>query len=301
MIIDAHFHLWKLQRGDYGWITPELTALYRDYQHSDWLEERGNDVSAGILVQCAPTLAETEFLLDIADKHTDILAVVGWVDLSTDKAREELKALAKHNKLVGIRPMLQDIEDPSWILQEQVIDNLHYCAELNLSLDALITPAQLPYFCEAAVQLPNLKIIIDHAAKPNLREQQLEEWQRYMSILAGMPNIYSKLSGLLTESKASATASDLKPCTDFLIEQFGVDRLVWGSDWPVLKLAAYYQDWQNITETLCKPLSTKDYQKILCENALDFYGIKIEAPLSNPTESSSAESTLAGRHEGVIS
>lgn len=296
MIIDAHFHLWKLQRGDYGWITPELPLLYRDYQHSDWLEGRGKDVSAGILVQCAPSLAETEFLLDIADKHTDILAVVGWVDLSTEKARQDLKALSKHNKLVGIRPMLQDIADPDWILQEQVIDNLHYCAELNLSLDALITPAQLPYFCEAAVQLPNLKVIIDHAAKPNLREQQLEEWQRYMSILAGMPNIYCKLSGLLTEAKASATASDLQPCTDFLIEQFGVDRLVWGSDWPVLKLAASYQDWQKITETLCRSLSTKDYQKIIGENALNFYDVKLEAPLFNSKEANSTRP-----HEGLLS
>ncbi|WP_299978536.1 amidohydrolase family protein [uncultured Pseudoteredinibacter sp.] len=295
MIIDAHFHLWKLQRGDYGWITPELTSLYRDYQHRDWQKERGRDVSAGILVQCAPTLAETEFLLETADKNADILAVVGWVDLSKKEAKQELKALAKHNKLVGIRPMLQDIEDPSWILQAQVIDNLHYCAELNLSLDALITPAQLPYFCEAAVQLPKLRIIIDHAAKPNLREQQLEEWQRYMSILAGMPNIYCKLSGLLTEAKSSAAAIDLQPCTDILIEQFGVDRLVWGSDWPVLKLAASYQDWQNITETLCKSLSTKDYQKIIGENALSFYGVKLEAPLFNSKEANSTR-----QHEELL-
>ncbi|WP_299774596.1 amidohydrolase family protein [uncultured Pseudoteredinibacter sp.] len=301
MIIDAHFHLWKLQRGDYGWITPELTSLYQDYQYSDWLEERGNDVRAGILVQCAPTLAETEFLLDIADKHTDILAVVGWVDLNTDKARQELKALSKHNKFVGVRPMLQDIANPRWILQEQVIDNLHYCAELNLSLDALITPAQLPYFCEAAVQLPELRIIIDHAAKPNLREQQLEEWRRYISILAGMPNIYCKLSGLLTEAKASATASDLQPCTDFLIDQFGVDHLVWGSDWPVLKLAASYKDWLIITATLCKSLSTKDYQKILFENALNFYGITLAAPPSNSTESNSTKSNSTEPHEGMTS
>lgn len=286
MIIDAHFHLWQLSRGDYDWITEDLKVLYRDYFYQDWKTEQNDKIWGGILVQCAPTSQETEYLIAQAEKQNDVIGVVGWVDLDAHDAKYELSKLAKQSKIVGIRPMLQDLDDPKWILQKNVLANLQHCAELGLCFDALITPTQLPYFCEAAAQLEELRIVIDHAAKPDLRHPECNNtfylnWQQHMSYAAQMDNVFCKFSGLLTEAKEGAGLAELRPCFDFLFQHFGIDRLIWGSDWPVLKLAQSYDYWLHLCIDLLDDLSVKERQKIFAANALVFYQIPLENPVGS--------------------
>lgn len=275
MIIDSHFHLWRLSRGDYGWITPELPPLFRDFTDSDWQHARSMEVRAGVLVQCAPTVEETDYLLSIARERDDIIGVVGWVDLNDPGASSTLKRFACEKKLIGIRPMLQDIEDGEWILREQVIENLSLAADLGLCFDALILPHQLGVLAELCRKIPTLKIVIDHGAKPLIKQCQLEPWFSDMQVLAQFPQVFCKLSGLLTEAKVHCTVDDLKPYAQALITLFGPERLLWGSDWPVLTMAADYDDWLKLSRELLTALKPEQQQKIFCSNAVEFYGLDV--------------------------
>lgn len=275
MIIDGHFHQWHLARGDYGWITEDLSPLYRDFNSQHWQQARGPKVWGGVLVQCAPSYAETDFLLGIAHSHSDILAVVAWADLASPEAAEKLHGYQGMDKLAGIRPMLQDIPDPQWILQKPVLENLKKTAELGLCFDALVLPHQLPFLIEALEMIPELKVVVDHGAKPNLKEGQTRQWQRDMGILAQMDNVYCKFSGLLTEAPENAGIECLKPCSDFLLNTFGPERLIWGSDWPVLNLASDYTHWLNLSHDLMAELSDKQRQAVFAGNALNFYNIPL--------------------------
>lgn len=269
MIVDAHFHQWCLARDDYGWITPALTPIYRDFNLQDWRNTRG-DVAAGILVQCAASVAETEYLLGIAHSNDDVLGVVGWVDLESSDAVAELQRFAATPKLVGIRPMIQDIADPQWMLRPNVVENLAVCAALGLCFDALVLPQHLPVLQKLRDALPDLAMIIDHAAKPRIAVGEIDSWREDMRSLAAS-GVYCKLSGLLTEAATGADVTVLKPYVDVLLETFTAQGLVWGSDWPVVNLAADYGHWLRMTRSLLADLSETDRSAILANNALDFY------------------------------
>jgi L-fuconolactonase len=275
MLIDAHFHSWHLSRGDYGWLTPEIGSIYRDVAVADWqkLAEPLN-ITGGILVQAAPTVAETLHLLALAKGNSAVLGVVGWVDFTAADAVSQVEHLAKHSKLKGLRPMLHDLPDPAWVLQPTVQPALAAMEKLGLVFDALVRPVHLPYIIKIAKRFPTLSIVIDHCAKPEIVRGVDAAWQPWadgMAALAELPNVNCKLSGLLTEAGKSPNPSISTPWVEYVLKMFGSSRMMWGSDWPVLELASDYQIWFEACSLLTEKYSTLQRENIFFNNAIRIY------------------------------
>lgn len=284
MYIDSHFHIWSLARGDYGWLTPDLSALYRDFGIADWRAQFGvRGVSGGILVQAAPTEAETAFLLQQAAEHADtVLGVVGWVDFERDDAASRVHALAAGERLVGLRPMLQDLPDPAWIASAAVQPALRAMASAALTFDALTHPVHLPYIDALAERYPDLTIVIDHAAKPPIASGgDRDAWTHAMRRLARHPSVYCKLSGLWTEAAPGAPVSSVEPWAETAIDLFGVDRMLWGSDWPVVRCAGEALDWFDYARSIIAPRGQDAVAKVFGANARRAYRLKIGGTASN--------------------
>lgn len=287
--IDAHQHFWRLARGDYGWLHAGLAPLYRDCLPPDLaplLASTG--VGRTVLVQAAPTRAETEFLLELARRTPFVAGVVGWIDMQARGAPAELEALARDERFLGLRPMLQDLHDPRWILRPEVEPALRALTQLGLTFDALVKPAHLPHLCELAARHPDLAFVIDHAAKPRIpprgeRWEGLRDWSEHLRILARDSRAVVKLSGLATEAAPGWSAGDLVPYTDVLFEHFGPSRILWGSDWPVVDLAGGYAAWWSATRTLLESLEPEERDAVLGTNAARFYGLAVTVP--GPTRS----------------
>jgi L-fuconolactonase len=243
MRIDAHQHYWKIVRGDYFWMGPHVASICRDYLPDDLgplLVPHGFDGS--VVVQAASTVAETEFLLGLGERNPSILGVVGWLDLERETFEASLAALSRNPKLVGLRPMLQDLEDDAWILRPRVLEALRRIADRGLALDFLVLTRHLPHVCRVLELVPHLRSVIDHAAKPDLRGKELGEWRKGLAEVASCPNLFCKLSGLVTEADpVKWRVSDLAPAIEHALAVFGEDRVVFGSDWPVCTLAASYE------------------------------------------------------------
>ena len=273
--IDAHLHVWSLARGDYGWLTPALEAIYRDFSLADVKPLReGAGIATTVLVQAAPTLAETQYLLKVAKDSAGVVkGVVGWVDLTAADAIPTLTRLARNPLLKSIRPMLQDLADPAWILRDDVGKALAALPRLGLRFDALVKPAQLPSLLPMLDRHPNLAVVIDHAAKPDIANRMWEPWASTMRAAAAHPRVRCKLSGLATEAGPHWTIDTLRPYFDFLFECFGAQRLMWGSDWPVVNLAGSYQRWFAATVALMAGLTPQDRAAIMGGTARKFYGL----------------------------
>lgn len=274
MRIDAHQHYWQLSRGDYEWLTPQLKAIYRDFTPTD-LEPllQAHDIQGSILVQAAPSVAETQYLLALADRHSSILAVVGWVDLMAADAPEQIAQLAQHPKLRGLRPMIQDIQDIDWMLSEQLQPAIAAIQTHNLCFDALVLPQHLTNLVKFQQRYPDLKIVIDHCAKPEIAEGSIDQWANDIQQLAAHHNCYCKLSGLVTEAASDWKNADLAPYVNHLLNCFGSERMIWGSDWPVLNLASNYTQWLGATQALLATLSPNEQQQVFGINAQRFYSL----------------------------
>lgn len=273
--IDAHQHFWRLARGDYDWLTPDLKPLYRDYEPGDLaplLAERS--IACTVLVQAAPTGAETDFLLEIADDDANVGAVVGWVDLADSRAPARLKQLARHERFRGVRPMIQDIDDDGWMLRDELTPAFHALIELGLRFDALVLPRHLGNLVRLLDRHPALSVVIDHGAKPDIAGGGLAPWREAMGPLAERPGVYCKLSGLVTEAASEWHLDDLRPYAETLFELFGADRLMWGSDWPVVNLAGGYAAWWTATEALLAGCSDAERDAVLGCTAAAFYGME---------------------------
>jgi len=272
VIVDAHFHCWRLPRGDYGWLTPALAPIYRDVSIGDWQSEaQALGVQAGVLVQAAPTEAETDFLLDEAARHDAVLGVVGWVDLRATDAPERIARLAMRPKLKGLRPMLHDLPDPDWILQPALDAALQAMAAHGLVFDALIRPVHLPRVIELCRRHPRLQVVIDHGAKPDIAQAQWQPWADDVRRVAEETQAVCTLSGLLTEAGPRPARGVAQRWAAHLLDTFGAQRLLWGSDWPVLELAASYHDWWGDVDSLLAALPPGDRAAILGSNARRVY------------------------------
>lgn len=281
MRIDSHQHFWKLQRGDYDWLTPELATLYRDCQPAE-LEPmlKAANVQRTILVQAATTVAETEYLLRLAEQHSFIAGVVGWVDMDDPAtALKDLNRLQSNPHLLGIRPMIQDIADPNWMLRNTLTPIFETLIDLNLRFDALVLPAHLENLRTLLHRHPQLPCVIDHAAKPAIADASWQPWADDMAALAQEMKCYCKLSGLLTEAGERTSDEALQPYTAHLLACFGPQRLMWGSDWPVLTLAGDYAGWLQQSERLLQHLSATEQEAIFGATATTFYGLDTHAPL----------------------
>lgn len=271
-IVDAHFHCWRLARGDYGWLTPALHPIHRDVTVADWeAVSRPRGVAGGVLVQAAPTEAETDFLLAQAQAHSSVLGVVGSIDWLAADAPRRVEALARRPRLVGLRPMLQDLPDPDWILQPALAPVLDAMAACGLAFDALVKPVHLARVRRLVDRHPGLRIVIDHGAKPDIAAGAWQPWAADMAALARETEVFCKLSGLLTEAGSRTADADLRPYVDHLLACFGPTRLMWGSDWPVLNLAGDYGGWLEQASRLVQSLGADEQAQIFGLTAARFY------------------------------
>ncbi|OGX68159.1 MAG: hypothetical protein A2189_04000 [Paenibacillus sp. RIFOXYA1_FULL_44_5] len=288
MRIDAHQHYWKTERGDYGWLTPEQGILYADYMPEQLHETRMHfGFDRTIVVQAAPTLEETEFLLSLYDKYDSIAGVVGWLDLDSPQFEEQYAKFRKHDGFVGFRPMLQDLPD-SWILRPQVLKNLEVVVRDEFPLDLQLRPRHLPHMLEALRIFPTIRAVIDHAAKPFIAEKSLEPWKMQMTGMAVYPNVMCKLSGLVTEANQQAWSwKDLVAYVHHAVAVFGTDRILFGSDWPVcLTTCSYGEVYDALLNALPSNLSQKDLSAIFGGNAARFYklGYRLNDEIPYPIE-----------------
>ncbi len=272
MRIDAHHHLWTLARGDYGWLTPALAPIYRDFGLADLAPHlAAAGIEGTILVQAAPTEAETLFLLDIAESSDVVRGVVGWTDFDAADAAARIDALAARSLLVGLRPMVQDIADDDWLLGPALAPLLTAMARNGLVFDALVLPRHLPRLLQIVGRHPDLAFVLDHCGKPRLATGEIATWQRDIALLAQHPNIVCKVSGLVTEAAPDWKIADLRQAVDHVVACFGPQRLLWGSDWPVVDLAGGYARWFAAAETLLADLSPPDKAAIFGGNAARIY------------------------------
>lgn len=272
MRIDAHQHFWSLARGDYGWLTPVLGPIHRDFGPADLaplLTEHG--IERTILVQAAPTEAETAYLLDIAARTPFVAGVVGWTDFDAPDAAERIAALAVDPLLVGLRPMVQDLADDNWLARPALAPAFEAMVAHGLVFDALLKPRHIPAMLTALGRHPELACVIDHGAKPDLVSGDLTAWRDGMSALAAHPRLTCKLSGLVTEAGPDWTLETLRPVVEHLLSTFGAERLIYGSDWPVVTLRASYAQWIGAAETLLGDLTKAQRVAVFGGNAQELY------------------------------
>ncbi len=271
-MIDAHQHFWRIGRNDCTWPPPDLAAIHRDFEPADLkaaAEPLG--VTGSILVQSQPSDQDTDYLLDLAEAEPFIQGVVGWADLLAAEAPERIAALAARPKLKGLRPMLQALPQDDWICDPALDPAIDAMVRSGLVLDALVFTRHLPHLLALAERRPDLTIVIDHAAKPPIAEGVLDPWREAMLRLAGLPQVHCKLSGLLTEAAPGQGQAALEPYVAHLIESFGADRLIWGSDWPVLLLASDYAAWLGMARAITARLGAEAQGAIFAANARRVY------------------------------
>jgi L-fuconolactonase len=274
MIIDAHQHFWTLTRGDYVWLTSATGVLYRDYLPQDLAPIlKDNAVSTTVLVQAAPTEAETHYLFGLAQGQPFIGGVVGWVDFESADAPQRIAALASAGggKLKGLRPMIQDIADPRWVTRPELDAAFEAMTQQDLVFDALVRPRHLAALRERLLRHPTLRAVLDHAGKPDIAHGGLEPWAADLERLAHDTPICCKLSGLLSQAGERRSAEDLLPYVAQIFSSFGAERVLWGSDWPVVNAAGAYAEWLGLARGLIERCAPGGADQVLSAAAARLY------------------------------
>jgi L-fuconolactonase len=279
MIIDAHQHFWHLSRGDYDWLAPEQSLLYRNYLPEDLaptLVDHG--VRATVLVQAAPSEAETRYLCGLAHAHGFIAGVVGWVDFQSPGAHRRISALLADARgmLKGLRPMIQDIPDPHWLSRRTLDEAFESMVEHELVFDALVRPAQINELRVRLVRHPHLRAVLDHAGKPDIANGGYDSWAEDLERLARDTAAHCKLSGLLTEAGARNSPEDLESYVEHIFHCFGTRRVLWGSDWPVVNLVCDYGHWLALARGFVDRYAARCETDVFGDTAARLY--QLEAP-----------------------
>jgi L-fuconolactonase len=273
MRVDSHQHFWRYDAAEHAWIDESLSALRRDFLPPDAKREIDAAGFDGcVAVQARQTLEETRWLLDLADRYTFIAGVVGWVDLQHSDVRKRLDELAKGRKLVGIRHIVQSEPDDRFLLRPAFCRGIEALAEFGLTYDILIYPRHLRVAAEFVARFDRQPFVIDHMAKPEIRNGEIRLWEHGIRRLAEFPNVLCKLSGLVTEADWTRwTPTEIEPYLDVVFDCFGAGRLMIGSDWPVCTVAADYQRTMAVvTDYLARrPASERD--AVLGGNAMKFW------------------------------
>jgi L-fuconolactonase len=282
-VIDSHQHFWTTARDDYGWLRQDDTVLYRDFGPDDLapLIERAG-VTSTVLVQAAPTVEETRYLLEIAERTDWVAAVVGWVALDGPDAEQTLDDLAAHPALRGVRPMIQDIPNDDWMLDEALTPGLRALAARDLCFDALVQPRHLGRLLRLLDRHPDLRVVVDHGAKPEIHAGAFDAWANDMASIARETSACCKLSGLVTEAGPSWCSENLRPYVAHLTGCFGPERLMWGSDWPVVELAGGFHRWWATTDELLEGLRDDERAAILGGTARRFYRLEARRSRAAP-------------------
>lgn len=277
MKIDAHQHFWNPARGDYGWMPVDDPVLSRPYAPAElWPQLHAAGVDGTVLVQAAPTVQETEYMLGIADATPWVLGVVGWIDFENRDDLRHLERLAKHPKFKGVRPMIQDLPDDGWMLRPDIAWAFDAIRDLGLRFDALGFPRHLPNFLTLLDRNPDMPVVIDHCMKPQIRDRRPEafaHWADGIARIAQETNAVCKFSALVTEADMGVGVADLKPYADHIFDVFGPDRVMWGSDWPVCRLRCEYADWHGMALDLTAHLPQAARDRIFGGTAAAFYAL----------------------------
>lgn len=274
MKIDSHQHYWHFNTAEYGWMGDNMAAIKRDFLPSDLLPELKNiDFDGSVAVQARQSLEETNWLLQLADENSHIKGVVGWIDLQSEVAEAQLAEFAKHPKAVGVRHVIHDEEDVNFMLRPAFVRGVKLLEKYNLTYDILIFPVHLQNTIQFVKQFSENQIfVVDHIAKPLIKDGILSPWKGEIQELAKFPNVYCKLSGMVTEADWNNwSAEDLTPYLDVVIDAFGVDRVMIGSDWPVCLVAGTYSKVMQVVIDRISALSEENKLKILGGNAAKAY------------------------------
>jgi L-fuconolactonase len=273
MRIDAHQHFWVYDQSEYAWIDDSMASLRRDFLPNDLkieLERKG--FQGSVAVQARQTLEETRWLLELATDASFILGVVGWVDLRSSNVRSQLEAFAVNPKLVGIRHIVQSEPNDRFLLQPEFLRGISLLEEFDLAYDLLIYPKHLPVAAEFVRRFPRQRFVLDHLAKPPIKSGSLRPWERGMRELGTIPNVFCKLSGLVTEDDwQNWKPEHIAPYMDVAFESFGPRRLMIGSDWPVCTLAASYTRAIDLVESYLSQHATEVQEAALGGNAQQFW------------------------------
>jgi L-fuconolactonase len=275
MIIDAHQHVWNLDRVEYPWLTPDLGPIYRTFEEFDLEPQLGEaGVTGTVLVQAMDSYADTDFMLEVAGRWPRVVGVVGWVPLTRpEEAADALDHYRADPRFVGVRHLIHNDPDPDWLLRDDVRDGLALLAERGLTYDVVAElPRHLEHVPVLAEQHPKLRMVVDHLAKPPIREKAWQPWADLLRRAAEHPTVYAKVSGLNTAADWDTwSADDLRPYVDYAIELFGPERLMYGGDWPISVLAGGYPKVWRETEALLAGLDVAERCRILGGTAVEFY------------------------------
>ena len=271
-IIDSHQHFWNYDATRHDWINEEMRAIRKDFlpeQLAPILKE--NNVDGCVSVQVDQTTEETDFLLALAKEHSFIQGVVGWVDLRASNLEDTLENYRDAKALKGFRHIIQG-QAAGFMLQPNLIQGLKKLATRNYTYDLLIYAHQLKEANELIKQVTELPIVIDHVAKPNIKDSEMEDWKKEITALAKYPNVYCKISGMATEANWETwTMADLQPYLDTVVAAFGTERIMFGSDWPVCLVASSYAKWLNGVQKYFNTFSSTEQEAIFAGNVIKFY------------------------------
>ena len=271
--VDSHHHFWDISRMDYPWMPPGPSVVRRNYLPQDikpLIDEAG--IRKTVLVQAQQSLDEANFLLDIAKSNDFVAGVVAWADVQSPTLGDDLDVLMKRDKLAGIRHQVEDDPDDDWLIRDRTIVGLREIASRGLAYDILVRPRHMKHVPTVAEKAPGLRMVIDHIAKPLIKEQVIAPWDALMNEIAAIPGIHCKVSGMVTEADHSNwTVADLAPYVAHVRERFGMDRLMFGSDWPVCLFAASYSRALEAAIEAIGPMTADERVGFLGGNATRFY------------------------------
>ena len=278
MKIDSHQHFWIYHEKEYPWINDQMGKLKKDFIPSDFHENLIRlGFSGSVVIQARQTVDETRWLLSLSRQYEFIKGVVGWVDLQSEKIEENLIEFAGEHKFVGVRHAIQDETDVNFMLKKEFIRGISYLQDYGLTYDLLIYPEHLKKARQLVRRFPELKFVVDHMAKPKVKEGKLKPWESDLKQLAQHENVYCKLSGMVTEADwENWNPSHFRPYMDVVMESFGPDRIMIGSDWPVCLLAGNYQSVIQVVTDYIEQCSENEQQKILGGSCISFYSLLIE-------------------------
>ena len=274
MRIDAHHHFWRYSAREYGWIDETMCAIRRDFLPPDLEKEiRGVGIEGVISVQARQTVNETRWLLELAAENSFIQGVVGWVPLTSTEVKDDLNLLASNQQLRAVRHVVQD-EPDGFLLRNDFNRGISALREAGLAYDVLIRERQLPEAIRFVDLHPNQIFVLDHLAKPVVKENRLVPWSRDIAELARRENVFCKVSGLVTEADFQHwTQEQLRPYFETVLAAFGADRLMFGTDWPVCLAACSYQRWHDVVQELAAALSAEEKESLFGGTAVRAYGL----------------------------
>ncbi len=273
--IDAHHHLWQYDKENYGWIDQSMGVLRRDFLPPDLYKElRSAGIDGAVAVQAQQTLTETAWLLSLADQFSFIRGVVGWAPIASEDFSTHLDHLRSHRKLKGLRHIIQSEPDDNFILDASFNRGIARLKNTGLVYDILIFDRHLPAATQFVDRHPQQRFVLDHVAKPRIRERVMDPWRRNIAELAKRENVYCKISGMVTEADWGAWSQhDLWPYLEVALEAFGPQRLMVGSDWPVCLLAVSYSVWFQVLNAFLAKLAVAQRERILGGTASEVYGL----------------------------